>query len=418
VTVGRALGRWLVAALVVAQTVLGARVGLRLARTARGKRIPRVQTGQAQGAAPTTTARAEGATVAVIVPVLNEWDRLGPCLEGLAAQGREVVDVLVVDGGSDDGTVEAVRAVAAREARIRLIEAGEAPAGWNGKVHNLAAGLAQASSAAGWILTVDADVRPEPELVASLLAFARREGVTALSVATRQRLSGAAEAVLHPALLATLVYRFGIPGSATDRVADVQANGQCFLVRRDALTAVGGFAPLRDSLCEDVTLARRLAAAGERVGFYETEGLVAVEMYRGWRDAWRNWTRSLPMRDRYSGVAGWVGLAEVALVQAAPAVALAAGLAARRGRGPRRGRLANRPDRAGSVASAVVRVNTVLLAMRLGVLVGTRRAYERPPWTSWLSPVCDGPAAVGVWLSAVRRRHEWRGRPIVRGGTR
>lgn len=375
--------------LLAVQLLLALRVGARLVRTARGVRIPRVD------AAP-------AARVSVIVPVLDERHRLQPCLDGLTRQGPEVVEILVVDGGSSDGTPDLVRAASRVEPRIRLIEAGPAPPDGNGKVHNLQAGLDQADAGVEWVLTIDADVRPEPALAASLLAFAQQEGVPALSVATRQRVSGPAEGMLHPALLTTLVYRFGIPGSATDRSTQVQANGQCFLLRRDVLEAVGGFAPLRGSLCEDVTLARRLAAAGRRVGFYETAGLVSVAMYAGWLDAWRNWTRSLPTRDDHFGPLGWLGLAEVALVQAAP---LPLALACRRSRG--RG-----------VVCLLGRLNLLLLAVRLGVLVGTARAYAQPPWSYWLSPVCDVPAAVGVWWGALRRRHAWRGRPIVRGGSR
>jgi dolichol-phosphate mannosyltransferase len=376
--------------LLAAQLLLAVRVVARLARTARGERIPAVADAPIDDRA------------SVLVPVLDERQRLSPCLDGLVAQGPEVAEILVVDGGSRDSTQELVAAYGARDPRVRLVDATPVPAAWNGKSHNLQVGLDRSAPHSAWILTIDADVRPAPGLARSLLAFARQRGVPALSVATEQEVAGAALAALHPALLTTLVYRFGIPGHATTRVPAVQANGQCFLLRRDVLLAVGGFAPTRDSLCEDVTLARHLASLGHRVGFYESDGLVSVAMYEGWRDAWRNWTRSLPLRDRYASVAGWLGLAEVALVQALP-LPLVLALARRRPSAP---------------VAALARFNAGLLAVRLGVLAGTARAYRRPPWGYWLSPACDAPAALGVWLSAVRRRHEWRGRPIVRGGPR
>ena len=403
--------RWLTIAVATSQAALGARVLWRLARTANGRRILAIDAPPA-------------ARVTVIVPVLDERERLGPCLDGLIAQGPEVAEILVVDGGSTDGTTELVAAYAQRDDRVRLVDARPVPAAWNGKVHGLEVGLDRSSPGTSWVLTVDADVRPGSALVRSLLAHAEAEEVVALSVATQQRLSGAAEALVHPALLTTLVYRFGIPGHATDRVAAVQANGQCFLVRRDVLLAAGGFASVRDSVCEDVTLARGLAAAGHRVGFYESDDLVVVAMYAGWRDAWRNWTRSLPLRDRYSGLAGWLGLAEVALVQALPlplAVALAwgrraaVGWEASGGRGRARQAV---PRPVGWGGRGLWGVNLVLAVARVGVLVGTARAYPRRPWTYWLSPLHDVPVAGGVWLSAVRRRHVWRGRVIVRGGAR
>ncbi len=62
--------------------------------------------------------------VAVVVPVLNEQARLAPCLEGLIAQGSEVAEILVVDGGSTDGTRAVVDGFAARDPRIRWIDVG------------------------------------------------------------------------------------------------------------------------------------------------------------------------------------------------------------------------------------------------------------------------------------------------------
>src|SRR5699024_5369605 len=128
-----------------------------------------------------------------------------------------------------DGTRDLVARAAGRDPRVRLVDATPVPAGVNGKAWNLATGYAQANPDTTWVLTVDADVRPASDLAASLLAHAGRTGVSVFSVATLQRLSGAAEGLVHPSMLATLVYRFGMPGNATTNPAQVQANGQCFL---------------------------------------------------------------------------------------------------------------------------------------------------------------------------------------------
>lgn len=377
---------WLAFALL--QALLGLRVTTRLFTTSRGTRILR-------RSMPLDPAQ----RASVLVPVLNEAARLRPCLEGLIAQGEEAEEILVIDGGSTDETPALVREFAARDPRLRLIEADPAPAGVNGKAWGLQAGLDASLPGLPWVATIDADVRSKPELIRSLIAHAGAEGVALLSAATRQRLSGAAEGLVHPALLATLVYRFGIPGGATVDPRRVQANGQCFLVRRDALRGAGGFAAVMDSVCEDVTLARAVAALGQPVGFYETDDLVSVEMYAGWRDAWMNWTRSLPMADRFTN-GRMPGLADLVFVQAAPLVI--APLAA--------WRLGRRHP--------LAIVNGALLACRVGVLTGMARAYESRPWTYWLSPLADSPAAARILLMSRRKRHEWRGRPLTVGESR
>jgi dolichol-phosphate mannosyltransferase len=374
----------IVTLLALAQAVVGVRVVWRLARTARGERIA------------TSDAPLPGERVTVLVPVLNERDRLSPCLTGVIAQPSEVAEILVVDGGSIDGTQDLVSTFMARDRRVRIVNASPIPTGWNGKAHGLQVGLDHADPDAKWILTVDADVRPAPALVRSLLAHALQTGVASLSIATMQRLSGAAEGIVHPALLTTLVYRLGIPGHATTEGSAVQANGQCALYQRGPLARSGGFAVARASLCEDVTVARAMASNGDSVGFHESDVLATVKMYTSWSDAWRNWTRSLPLRDRYSGRAGWVGLTEVVLAQALPLPFLMWPVTTR-------SRLA-------------LAVNSVLLLMRLGVLAGTARAYTSRPWSYWLSPLVDLPVAVQLWRNALKRHHVWRGRILVRGG--
>jgi dolichol-phosphate mannosyltransferase len=376
----------MVSLLALAQALAGIRIIWQLARTARGERI-------AMSDVPVP-----GERVTVLVPVLNERARLGPCLASLIAQPAEVAEILVVDGGSTDGTQELMSTFAARDHRIQLVNASPIPTGWNGKAYGLHIGLDHADPNSAWILTIDADVRSAPALVQSLLAHALRTDAAAVSIATSQQLSGAAEGIVHPALLTTLVYRFGIPGHVTRRVAEVQANGQCALYRRAPLERSGGFAVARSSVCEDVTVARALASNGYAVGFHESDGLASVTMYSSWRDAWRNWTRSLPLRDRYSGRAGWLGLAQLALAQALPLPML---LVLRRS--------VPRPH----VALAI---NWALLLVRLGVLAGTARAYMWRPWTYWLSPLVDLPVAVQLWRNALRRHHVWRGRTLVRGG--
>lgn len=371
-------------ALAVAQVLLGLRVVWRLLRSGGEQPI--------RAASCSRQAFEKSASVAVIVPVLNEVMRLAACLDGILTQGPEVGEVLVVDGGSRDSTCDLVRDYVRCDPRVRLIAAGPAPDGWNGKVWCLHAGEAALGPEAPWVLTLDADVRPASALARSLVAQAHARSVRLLSVATAQRLSGPMEGLLHPALLATLVYRFGRPGGATRAPEAAMANGQCMLIRRDLLRELGGFRVVRESLCEDVTLARLAARAGDAVGFYEADSLVDVSMYADWRAAWRNWPRSLTTRDAFFGLAGWLGLLEVLLVQALPLPLVIAGWAT----GPSRG------------------VNLTLLAVRVGMLIGIARAYPARPVTYWLSPIVDLPVAVALWRSALRRRHTWRGRTYAR----
>ncbi|HEY0615381.1 MAG TPA: glycosyltransferase [Candidatus Elarobacter sp.] len=369
-------------AIVVLEALAGVRAMLRMLATAGGAAL------QCGGEAPARC-------VAVVVPALDEEARIGAALGALARCGPEIAEIVVVDGGSADGTRAIVQRAAANDARVRYLAAPAAPPGWNGKAWNLEIGFRATS--APFVATVDADVRAGPTIFASAVSRMEADGLAALSVATRQELPDAGSALLHPAFLATLVYRAGLPNVATREPARVQANGQLFVARREAIERAGGFRTARASRCEDVTLARTLAASGSRVGFYE--GDAVVTMHASWRECATNWPRSLTLRDRFVSPARLaLTLAELILAQALPLPTLVALLL-----------LGDRLP----VARIAVSIAVALVAMRLGVLAGTRRAYVRPGILFWLSPLADLPAVILLVRSALRRTHVWRGRVLV-----
>lgn len=333
--------------------------------------------------------------ISVLLPVLNEAERIDRCLNSLRVQPDEVREILVVDGGSSDGTQAIVERHHARDRRVRVIDASPVRERWTGKAWGLNFGLQRSDPACQWVLCIDADVKASPKLARSLLAHAKRAGIENFSVATRQQLSGKLEALIHPAMLTTLIYRFGAPGTATRNRHKVQANGQCFFSRRQTLLKTGAFRAARSSLCEDITTARRLAECGETVGFYEAEDLVDVTMYDDWRETWKNWPRSLPMRDQYFGYREALGLLGVLLAQALPLPSFILGAAF-------------------SAPLWFIGISGFLLVLRFGVLCGLARVYPDKPWTYWLSPLFDLPVAMRIIQFALRRRHEWRGRTYVR----
>jgi dolichol-phosphate mannosyltransferase len=333
--------------------------------------------------------------ISVIVPVLNEAARIERCLAALINQPPEVSEILIVDGGSTDGTPDIVERWRARDGRLRWLDASPVDPSWTGKAWGLQFGLQRSDPRSQWILTLDADVEPAPALARSLLAHAVLTGDAAFSLATQQLTADWLDALIHPALLTTLVYRFGAPGGATRDLHRVQANGQCFIARRGALLASQAFTAAQASLCEDITIARRLAECGEAVGFYESDYLITVRMYSSWRDTWNNWPRSLPMRDQYFAWQEAAGLLKVLGFQALPLPV--ATLAVTLG-----------------WPAWISAMAMLLLAIRIGILFGVARAYPARPSSYWLSPLADLPAALRIIQFALRRRHRWRGRNYLR----
>jgi dolichol-phosphate mannosyltransferase len=342
-------------------------------------------------------------SVTVVVATLNEAARIQPCLDGLMAQTEPMLEVLVVDSRSTDGTRELVAAASARDPRIRLLTDEPLPDGWVGKVWALETGLRHARG--DWMLGIDADTVPAPGLVGAVVEAVERDGFDVASFSPRFEGQAPGERFVQPAMLVTLVYRCGAAGATQPPPDRVLANGQCFLARRSLLEQHGGYAPARASFSDDVTLARHLAARGARVGFLDGSEIIRVRSYASLGEMWREWGRSFDLKDATPVWRRWLDVALVWSTQALPLPLLVI-LSA----------MAILRERATAGAShdmlieALLLVNASALVVRLMMLIALRGSYAvrgLPYWCSWLA---DIPAAIRLTISTARVPKRWRGR--------
>lgn len=230
--------------------------------------------------------------VDVLLPVRDEEANVVDCLEGLRRQ-TVAVTIRVLDDGSRDRTAERAAALAAADDRIALVAVPPPPPRTNGKLNALEVGFRAGD--APWVLALDADARIHPEALARALAGARAHGLAALSLAALQEAPTPGEALVTPPVYALLDALLGDWRAVAAGRGGAVANGQFFLVRRDALAAVGGYAAIRERALDDVALAERLTGAGHRVGFWRARTLLRVRMYRGFAASFRGWRRNLAL---------------------------------------------------------------------------------------------------------------------------
>ncbi len=342
--------------------------------------------------------------VSVVVPTLNERERLTPCLRGLTQQSYEVREIIVVDSHSTDGTVELVKDAREQDPRFRLIADDPLPPDWVGRPWALHAGYLSSSSQSQWFLGMDADTQPHPGLVAGLIRVAQAEGFDLVSLSPQFILKYPGEWWLQPALLMTLIYRFGPTGINSGTAERVMANGQCFLCRREVLQQLDGYTSAKGSFCDDVTLARQAARRGFQVGFLDGAKVVKVRMYEGAAQTWQEWGRSLDLKDASSRGQLWSDLWLLSSVQGLPLPVLVI-LGSALGLGL-----------ASPTVGAALLLNLFLFAIRTALLFAIAPCYDRtqsPRSASglfWLSPLADPLAVARIFLSALQRPKQWRGR--------
>ena len=198
--------------------------------------------------------------VSIVVPCRNEAAYIGPMLDSMLANEypRDRLEVLIVDGMSDDGTRAVITDYASRYPMIQLLDNPERTT-----PHALNLGIARARGRI--IMRMDAHAAYPTNYIADLVDCMERTGADSVGASWRTQpgdttiMAGAiAAALAHPFGIGNARYRLG-----TDRVRDVDTL-QCGCYRRDVFERLGLFD--QDLLrSQDSELTFRVLRAGGRV---------------------------------------------------------------------------------------------------------------------------------------------------------
>jgi rSAM/selenodomain-associated transferase 2 len=194
---------------------------------------------------------AERPALSIIIPALNEAHSIGATLDALK-EVRGCTEVIVVDGGSLDGTVEI-----ARERGARIIKSGR------GRGLQMHAGAAVARGEVFWFL--HADTLP-PKDAAEHISEALRD-TRAVGGNFRVRFDGERRAARFLTWLYPHLRKLGLC-----------YGDSAIFVRRDAYHRVGGFKPF--PIFEDLDVVRRLSRTG-RMAHVPTTVVTSSRRFEG-----------------------------------------------------------------------------------------------------------------------------------------
>lgn len=184
---------------------------------------------------------------AVVIPTKNRGPLLVRAVESAMAQTLPVSEIVIVDDGSTDGTVEIVEGLSRSDPRVRLIrleKSGGAAAARN-------RGVAETQS--DWICFLDSDDSWEPgKHEAQVRALAETPGAIASFTGLRYVSKDSSFDVLPPSPVSALALRGN----------NVVGSTSSAMIRKDRFQAVGGFDPTLPS-CQDWDLWMKLLDLGE-----------------------------------------------------------------------------------------------------------------------------------------------------------
>ena len=244
------------------------------------------------------------AAISVIILNYNGRRWLDGCLGAVAAQaGAPGFETLVVDNGSQDGSVEAVRDAFPH---VRLIALGR-NAGFAGGNN---AGAREARGE--WLAFLNNDTVADPSWLASLWhAAATHPGFALFTsrivfLGDPSRVDSAGDGYLRAG--GAFKHGHGAPAAGFAESREVfAACGAAFLIRRDVFEALGGFDERFFMVYEDVDLSYRARLRGFRVWYaadavvrHAGSGSIGVlsdrTVYYGQRNLEWTWLKNTPRR--------------------------------------------------------------------------------------------------------------------------
>jgi biofilm PGA synthesis N-glycosyltransferase PgaC len=193
--------------------------------------------------------------VTVLIAAYNEEAVIGRTLEQVLSSAYPVEEVLVVDDGSTDGTADVVRAVAAVDPRVRLVQQRN-----GGKWSALNRGLDAARSE--HVVTLDADTLFTPDTIRHLMARFHSPRVGA--VAGVIKVGNVGRNVLTRWQALEYLTQIGVDRAACALLDAVMiVPGACAAWRKTAVLQAGGYSDA--TLAEDCDLTLMLHRHGWRV---------------------------------------------------------------------------------------------------------------------------------------------------------
>jgi cellulose synthase/poly-beta-1,6-N-acetylglucosamine synthase-like glycosyltransferase len=232
-------------------------------------------------------------SVSVIVPLRNEAENVSGLVQSLLAQKYlKSVEFIFLDDNSEDDTLELLRLAVSGSTTMQIMKGAPLPPGWIGKVwalHQL-----MAASTGDIIVSIDADVRITPDAISRSITLMKSSGLDFLSPYPRQIAKTLGERLIQPLLqwswMTTLQLRIAERGSFSSMAV---ANGQFFLVHRDALIASGGYEGVKSAVLDDLFLARALVKSGSHGVVVNGAEIAQCRMYTTWSEIKAGYGKSL-----------------------------------------------------------------------------------------------------------------------------
>lgn len=236
------------------------------------------------------TPGSEAPLVSILVPLRNEERNIRTLVESLKNVNYPSLQFVFLDDGSEDRTNEKLHQLTADDERMQIVEGKPLPEGWVGKVH--ACHQLSQFAEGTYYLFLDADVRVHQNTVTRTLAqFKQNTGMVTgfpyipLKSALGHLLVPMQHFLVYVHLPVLLANYFTWPRATA-------AHGAFMMFRAEAYDQTGGHAAVKNSLVEDIHIARVIKKSGWIGKLVNNTNSVTCYMYESNKEVWEGFAKN------------------------------------------------------------------------------------------------------------------------------
>ena len=227
--------------------------------------------------------------VSILIPMRNEEKNVEGVLGTInSSKLLTTSETIVLNDHSTDGTASLLDNFEGIQSYAGI----ELPDGWLGK--NFACHQLVTHSTGEYLVFVDADVRLSQSAIAAAITDMNKFGWDFISPYPQQLAETFFERLIQPLLqwswLSSVPLRYAEKAKFSSMVI---ANGQFFIMRRDAYIKAGGHKAIRHEVLDDLELARLLVKSGFNGGVADGSAVATCRMYTNQEELFAGYTKSL-----------------------------------------------------------------------------------------------------------------------------
>jgi chlorobactene glucosyltransferase len=217
--------------------------------------------------------------ISILIPARNEAENISRCLKSLLKQDYPNMEIIVLDDNSTDTTGKAVKEIAQKDDRVRLVDGAPLEDGWIGK--NFASHQLAKHAKGEYFIFTDADTLHFPKTVSSALGALIATKLDALSTYPRQIMVTFAERMTVP-IINTALQCF-IPFILIKKSKSplfCTALGQFMMFKREAYEKIGGYESIKGNMVDDIQISKRVKKAGLKFMVFDGRNTIFCRMYK------------------------------------------------------------------------------------------------------------------------------------------